>query len=103
MLSPVQVWSGPLCYDYVNGHLCKHLHRIHSLQSDKTDCEEAMDVSSANDDITVANDYEAIYEEEVKKNPYHLPSIKCLKQLVSNVMWIWIIDYIHCLGLFPSV
>ena len=81
----------PLCYDYVNGHLCKHLHRIHTLQSDKNDCEEAMDTISAADDITAANDYEVIYsneeEEKVKKDPYHLPSKSVITSKQSKVDW----------------
>ena len=69
----------PLCYDYVNGHLCKHLHSIHSLQSKSNDHDEAMDTtcSYADDSINASNDCDVIYSDEgegVKKDPYHLPS-----------------------------
>ena len=26
----------PLCYDFNNGHLCKHIHRVHSIIQSKT-------------------------------------------------------------------
>ena len=64
----------PLCYDYMNGNICKHLHRIHSLQCvSKTEesATESMDISFDNDDTTAATDYE---EGETKEDPYCLPS-----------------------------
>lgn len=63
-----------LCYDYMNGNICKHLHRIHSLQCvsiTEENVTESMDISFDNDDTTATTDCE---EGETKKDPYCLPS-----------------------------
>ena len=31
------------CYDYTNGHLCKHIHRAHSLRLKTQECEPEPD------------------------------------------------------------
>lgn len=31
-LCPHMYRCDPLCYEYNNGHVCKHIHRIHSLE-----------------------------------------------------------------------
>ena len=41
------------CYDYNNGHICKHIHRVQSLQSGGTTVEpsEAVRNQSGDEDI----------------------------------------------------
>lgn len=31
------------CYDHSNGHICKHIHRVHSLQIQKTESTQLVD------------------------------------------------------------
>ena len=49
-----------MCYDYMKGYIYKHLHRIHSLQSDENPVvgsSEKMELSLANeDDLIVVTD-----------------------------------------------
>ena len=62
----------PLCYDYANGHVCKHLHRIHSLSGDTSsegNMVEDVDISMTTDDTLGINED----SEEEKRKPYHLP------------------------------
>lgn len=60
-----------MCYDYMNGNLCKHLHRIHSLT-----VENAEDINNVDLDdvemVVAGDDNEETEEQPV--NPYVLPS-----------------------------
>ena len=63
-----------MCYDYMNGNLCKHLHRIHSLLVDSA--EEAQIDDSANVEMVVTDEEtEDTEETHDPVNPqYSLPN-----------------------------
>ena len=85
-----------LCYDYMNGNICKHLHRIHSLQCvsiTEENVTESMDISFDNDDTTATTDCE---EGETKKDPYCLPSKRQIPLVRSNHKYI-----LYTLSLIP--
>ena len=61
----------PSCYDYANGHICKHLHRVHSLH--KSDC--SGDISESHGENDPGDSYFPV-DSPCQYNqctPYHLP------------------------------
>ena len=39
----------PRCFDYTNGHICKHIHRVHSLSHEKATKNPQVDVTNIED------------------------------------------------------
>ena len=46
------------CYDYTNGHVCKHIHRAHSLRLKVQACEPDYQCSSMSDNHELQNEPE---------------------------------------------
>ncbi|XP_065902962.1 uncharacterized protein [Dysidea avara] len=62
-----------MCYDYMNGNLCKHLHRIHSLLVDSAE-EVQLDDSADVEMVVMDEETEDTEETHDPINPYSLPS-----------------------------
>lgn len=51
---------GSTCYDYGNGHICKHIHRVHSLAN--SDSFGACDESGVQDTPQIPSDDDSDYD-----------------------------------------
>lgn len=70
------------CYDFNNGHICKHIHRVHSLNSSSSNStslelakkteenESETDAYSSSDDFTEIAYAESIFDS--KQGSYHI-------------------------------
>ena len=57
-----------LCYDYANGHICKHLHRVHSMTVVAAEA-----VVSTETDTAINTEISAETDTETGVTSYHLP------------------------------
>ena len=60
-----------LCYDYANGHLCKHIHRAHTIRKLEADChlQFAAATDSANSLSDVESDLDTLEFAEHLRDP----------------------------------
>ena len=54
------------CYDYTNGHICKHLHRVHSMKI-------ATEISTVADTDTSTSVDDTLSDSTPQSASYHLP------------------------------
>ncbi len=73
------------CYDYSNGHICKHIHRVHSIRSHPLFTNSTEDVSHDCQGIPEAEFSSGSEESEIEPLEY-AESIKKINRSVEYVI-----------------
>jgi len=80
----------------MNGNLCKHLHRIHSLAA-----EDAQPVDSADVEMVATDeDTEDTGEDHYPVNPYSLPSSSTRSTCEKFVYTVYLVIIVKYVGLY---